>query len=206
MSRYRCILCCIMLLLPLCRSAEASSVVYTNDAFNYSIAIPASWRTVNINLETKHIMYASPDKKTFIKVKALKSTEEDLDKIARTNTWNLRTIDSRLHSIIETGNISITKNIYGKLLVFQYRSNKGATLQRTLISRNGGIIYIVECKSPLKDFYKFESDFNAAFGNFAYISPNTEREGKEAESPEKTSPPAKKAGPGDESFNETAEP
>ena len=144
-------------------------ITYKNQPFNYEIKVPSSWRSTDLVLENKHIMYASPDKSTWIKVKALKSPEEDLDKIARDNKWNLRGIDSRLNEIIETGKIAVKQNVSGKLLVFEYHSDKKRVLRRTLITINGGIVYIIECTSPTRSFYTHEEIFNTALSSFNFL-------------------------------------
>jgi len=155
--------------LPL--SAETKLVTYKNDSFNYEIQVPESWQTVDLNMKDKHIMYAFTEKNTEIKVKASRSVEEDIDKIISNNKWNLRNIDARLNSIIETGKISIKQNVIGKLLVFEYHTRKNTILQRTLVTLNGGIVYIVECKSPIKNFYNYDQIFNSALSSFNFINP-----------------------------------
>lgn len=142
---------------------------YKNQSFNYEIKVPASWRSTDLNLENKHVMYASPDKSTWIKVKAVKSSEEDLEMIARDNRWNMRQIDSRLNEIIETGKIAIKQSVTGKLLVFEYHSDKKRVLRRTLITINGGIVYIIECTSPTKNFYTHDEAFNTALSSFNFL-------------------------------------
>ncbi len=171
MKRYRLllvILLCAAFTIPLW--GETKFVTYKNESFNYEIRIPESWHTVDLNLKDRHIMYAYPDKSIEIKVKALRSGEEDMDKIIRNNKWNLRDVDSRLNKIIETGKISIKQNVEGKLLVFEYRAQKNTMLQRTLVTVNGGIVYVIECKSPVKKFYDFDEIFNTALRSFNFMT------------------------------------
>jgi len=167
----------ILMALP-CERTE--SVSYKNEKFNYEIEIPGTWKRSELTLDNKHIMHAYPDKYTLIKVKAIKSDENNIEKIVHNNKWNLRKIDSRLMKIIETGNISVTKNVNGKLLVLEYHTKNNSILQRSLITINSGIAYLVECKSPVKTFYNYDHIFNLALASFSYLKPGSSEKGKES--------------------------
>ena len=147
---------------------------YTNKIYNYEIIIPDSWTKEELTLSNKHFMYASKDANTEIKVRAFKSSDEDIEKTIHTKTWDLRKIDPGLHKIIETEKITIKKNVTGKLLIFEYRSQKNKFLQRALITLNNGIIYIIECRSPQDIFYKYDDIFTTALASFKYISGETQ--------------------------------
>ncbi len=161
------VLCAIFLTSTL--RAEGGGNEYRNERFNYTISLPPAWERSELTLEGRHLLYAFPDRNTEIKVKAVFSSESDLEKIAG-DRWNLSGIDPGLNKIIETGRISIRQNVTGKLLVFEYRSRGGATLQRTLITHNGGILYIIQCSSPTATFYRHEGAFNTALSSFNYIA------------------------------------
>ncbi len=160
-----------MLLPTLSIKAGSSFTPYKNEQFNYEIKLPSSWEVLDLTLADKHVMYSSPDSVTKIKLKALKSEAAGVEGIIRDNKWNLRSIDPRLNKIIETEKIAIKKNVQGKLLVFEYRSAKGAFLQRSLVTVNGGIVYILECKSTLNRFYRYDEVFNAVFSSFNFLRP-----------------------------------
>ncbi|MCU0821501.1 MAG: hypothetical protein MUC95_03390, partial [Spirochaetes bacterium] len=67
----------------------------------------------------------------------------------------------------------------------EYFSNSSRFLHRTFFSENGGMTYIVECKSPVWNFYKVEEIFNTAFASFGYLSVEKVAEAVEAKpSPE----------------------
>jgi hypothetical protein len=149
--------------------AESPGYEYRNERFNYTISLPPGWERSDLTLDGRHLLYAFPDRNTEIKVKAVLSDESDLEKIAG-DRWNLSGIDPNLNKIIETGRISIRQKLSGKLLVFEYRSRGGATLQRTLITHNAGILYIIQCTSPTATFYRHEGAFNAALSSFSYIA------------------------------------
>jgi hypothetical protein len=142
---------------------------YINKNYNYEIIVPVSWQKEESTIAEKHIMYAKVSTNTGIKVRAFKSSSEDIEKIIHAETWDLKKVDPRLNKIIETEKIQIQKNITGKLLIFDYRTRNNNLLQRTLITINGGIIYIVECKSPIATFYKYEDIFTTALASFKYI-------------------------------------
>ncbi|TAL32936.1 MAG: hypothetical protein EPN93_14805 [Spirochaetes bacterium] len=183
----------IMFVLALAASPVFSHfwfATYKNEAYNYSIQVPNEWALSEMSLANKHIMYSCPDKLTEIKVKALKSGESDIDRIANKSKWNLRDIDSRLNKIIETGNITITKNIAGKLMVFEYTQGRRDILQRTLVAVNGGIVYLIECKAPVGTFYKYEEIFNTAFSSFGFLDGQKSEAKPKIESGEKTQPNA----------------
>ncbi len=171
-------------------AAHFTYSTYKSDAFNYSIQVPGEWSLTEMSLASKHIMYSCPDKAVEIKVKALKSADADVDRIANKSKWNLRDIDSRLNKIIETGNITVTKNIAGKLMVFEYAQERRDILQRTLVTVNGGIIYIVECKAPVASFYRYEDIFNNAFSSFAFLTGQKTEVRPKTDTGEKTQPNA----------------
>ncbi len=159
---------------------------YVNNNYNYEIIIPLSWTKEELTLSNKHFMYAVKDANTEIKVRAFKSSDQDIEKTVHASTWDLRKIDPGLNKIIETGKIEIKKNITGKLLIFEYKSKKNSVLQRTLITRNNGIIYIVECKSPRYSFYKYEDIFTIALASFKYIQPGGEQKASEKKEEKKS--------------------
>jgi hypothetical protein len=142
---------------------------YINKNYNYEIIVPVSWQKEESTISDKHSMYAKLNSNTVINVRAFKSSSEDIERIIHAETWDLKKVDPRLNKIIETEKIQIHKNITGKLLIFDYRAKNNNLLQRTLITINGGIIYIVECKSPIGTFYKYEDIFTTALASFKYI-------------------------------------
>jgi hypothetical protein len=144
---------------------------YVNNNYNYEIIIPLGWAKDELTLSSKHFMYAVRDANTEIRVRAFKSSEQDIERTVQAKTWDLRKIDPGLNKILETEKIEIKKNITGKLLIFEYKSKKSNILQRTLISKNNGIIYIIECKSLKNSFYKYEDIFTTALASFKYIQP-----------------------------------
>jgi hypothetical protein len=148
---------------------------YVNNNYNYEIIIPLSWAKEELTLSGKHFMYALKDANTEIKVRAFKSSDQDIEKTVHAKTWDLRKIDPGLNKILETEKIEIKKNITGKLLIFEYKSKKSNILQRTLITRNNGIIYIIECKSLRHSFYKYEDIFTTALASFKYTQPGEQK-------------------------------
>ncbi len=169
---------------------------YENKNYNYEIIVPVSWqKKESAAADHQHSMYAKLNSSTFIRVRAFKSPTEDIEKIIHSETWDLKKIDPRLNKILETEKIQIQKNITGKLLIFDYRAKKNNLLQRTLVALNGGIIYIIECKSPIGTFYKYEDIFTTALASFKYIdssavfkSPAPKEEIKKKEKIEEESP------------------
>lgn len=138
---------------------------YSNQQFNYSIIVPSAWSLYDLNLSDKHIMLVETNRTTEIKIRAFKSADTDFDKMVSKNSWQLRKIDPLLNKIIETEKIVIRQKT-SKLLVFEYRSRRTKILQRTMITKNGDTIYIIECKSPISTFYNFENTFNIALSSF----------------------------------------
>jgi hypothetical protein len=170
----------IILLLSYILSSTSFGAVqygkYINSSYNYEIIIPLLWQKKESISQNKHVMNAAINPSTEIKVRAFKSSDEDIEKIVHSETWDLRKIDPKLSKIIETEKITIKKNITGKLLIFEYRSKKNDILQRTLISVNNKIIYIIECKSPRFTFNKYEDIFTTALASFKYVQAGTERD------------------------------
>ena len=165
----------IVLFTSLCMGSDGIDN-YENSSFNYRISVPNSWKRVALNLENKHFMYVSIDKNTEIKVSAFKSSEKDLESILHKKEWDLRGMDSRLRKIIETEYMEIKKDVTGKLLVYEYNSNKENHLKRTLATKHNEIIYIIECTSPVRSFYKYEDVFTNAFASFSNDYIETELE------------------------------
>lgn len=150
--------------------SQTDFFIYKNEKFNYKIIIPKSWKKVDLSLKNKSIMYSSKDKNTEIKVRALRSPDQDIDKATHEAQWDLRNIDPGLNKILETKNIEIKKNVVGKLLVFEYRSNRKNILNRVMVTRNGAITYIIECKSTINKFYQYDNIFTTALSSFSFLS------------------------------------
>ncbi len=142
---------------------------YENKAYNYRIIIPNTWKKVVYNHKNKHVMQITKDKNTGIKVKAIKS-KRNIDNIIHDEKWNLRKNNSNFKKIIETKKIKIKGDTKGRFLVYEYRSKWSNYLHRSIVTKNNGIIYIVECKSPIWSFYKVEDIFTTAMASFSYIS------------------------------------
>lgn len=159
--------------------AENGYKKYRNQQFNYSIIVPASWSLYDLNLNDKHIMLAEKNQSTEIKVRAYRSSETDFDKMVSKNNWRLRKIDPLLNKIIETEKITIRRKT-SKLLVFEYSSKRTKILQRTMITKSDDTIYIIECKSPISSFYRFEDTFNIALSSFDVLQ-RREQENKQQE-------------------------
>jgi hypothetical protein len=162
--------------------SETDFILYKNEKFNYKIIVPRAWKKVDLILKDKSIMYTSKDKNTEIKVRAFRSTDQDIDKITHETQWDLQNIDPKLNKIIETKNIEIKKNVVGKLLVFEYRSNKKNILNRVMITQNDIITYIIECRSTIDRFYQYDNIFTIALSSFSFLdksADNTSEEKKE---------------------------
>ncbi len=162
--------------------SETDFILYKNKKFNYKIIIPRAWKKVDLILKDKSIMYTLKDKNTEIKVRAYRSPDQDIDKITHETQWDLQSIDPKLNKIIETKNIEIKKNVVGKLLVFEYRSNKKNILNRVMITKNDLTTYIIECRSTIDRFYQYDNIFTTALSSFSFLSKsddNTSEKGKE---------------------------
>lgn len=182
------ILAVFFLILANSAYGDVNYIKYINEQYNFKIIIPGSWEKYDLKLEKKCIMYASKDKNTVIKVRAFKSSDKDIEELIHEKKWDLRSIDPRLNKIIETKKIKITKNMAGKILVFEYRSNRNRYLQRVMITKCGNIIYIIECKSPTRCFYKYNKIFNTALSSFSFIQEcETDETDEEKKSEEETS-------------------
>jgi hypothetical protein len=143
---------------------------YKNTEYNYMIIVPTSWETSAVNSKSRHVLNSIYKNSIEIKVRAFKSSEDDMEEIANKTKWDLRKIDPLLNKIIETENVTIKKNVKGKLLLFEYKSKKRNLLQRTMITLNDNIVYIIECRAPIRKFYRYEKIFNIAFSSFNYIN------------------------------------
>ena len=164
-------------------------VNYTNSEYNYRIIIPGTWKKTITDDKSKHVLLLTNNFNTSVKIEVLKSND-DVDKIVHEKKWGLRLIDSRVQSLIETPTVTLKDNASGKLLVFEYFSNRSSFLHRTFVSKNGGMIYIVECKSPVWYFYRVEDIFNTALASFGYLSVEKTEDAAE----EKAEPESEKKG------------
>jgi len=82
--------------------------------------------------------------------------------------WYTRGIGGKLINIVETENVSIDKNIMGKLLIVEYTSKRKRILQRILITRYEDKILVLECGSTVKKFYKYSEVFNNVMGSIIF--------------------------------------
>jgi hypothetical protein len=165
--------CALLAAFPLLTGTPSGADPHYNrhrsERYNYEIIVPARWQTDELTLEKKHI-FLSYSGDSEIKVRAFISDDPDIGRTIRKRSWNLRAIDPLLNKIIETEKITIRKNVSGKLLVFEYRSRNRKILQRTMITRNDATIYIVDCKGPVRSFYRNEESFNIALSSFKFLS------------------------------------
>ncbi len=177
---------------------------FKSDKFNYEIVLPQSWEVATIDMTKKHIMNAVKNDTLDIKVRVYKTEESDYDRVVSKKSWDLRRIDPLLSKILETEKIKIKKNVRGKLLIFEYRSKRKKILQRTMISRNGDMIYIVDCKAPLRQFYRYETIFNVALSSFKYLTPSSDdeenKESDDTEEDEDVKDSSKKKSKADDQF------
>jgi hypothetical protein len=138
--------------------------------------------------EESHIMQAIGTRNIDITVRAYKTEGADINRIAHKNRWNLRKIDPFLKKIIDTKRMKIQKKIKGKLLLFEYRLKNRSILQRTMITAKNDIVYIIECRAPMRIFHRFKEPFNIAMSSFKFNDGDGEDEDEEAISDDSDSP------------------
>ncbi len=160
-------------------------IKYENSDYNYRIIIPGAWKKTVTSDKSKHVLLLTNKFDTSVKIEVLKSGD-DIEKIIHEKKWCLRQVDARVQSIIETPTVTLKDNASGKLLVFEYFTNRSTFLHRAFISKNGGMIYIVDCKSPLWNFYRVEDIFNTALASFGYLSAQKAEEASEEKAEPKT--------------------
>ena len=144
-------------------------VNYENSEYNYRVIIPETWKKTITSDKSKQVLLITNNYNTSIKIEAVKSSD-DIDKIIHEKKWDLRQIDSRVESIIETPTVTLKNSASGKLLVFEYFSNRSTFLHRVFVSKNNGMAYIIDCKAPVWYFYRVEEIFNTALASFGYLS------------------------------------
>lgn len=103
-----------------------------------------------------------------IRIRALFTKDSDIVSRIQEKKWEMRDLDPSIRIIVEGQPVTLRAMVKGTLLVYQYRDakSKASRIQRTLITSQGNIVYIIDCSAPTAGFYAYEQVFNIAMGGF----------------------------------------
>lgn len=163
-KKFTCaILLFFMLLLAVNANAEEycpSFNRYTNSAYNFTLLVPLGWERNEVNLPDKQILVLSRRDGTEIRISASPLGEKEHGKWDNWRDWCIDGIGRSLNEIVDRDNIRISKDISGRLIIFEYTAEK-PVLQRVMIARFNTTQIVVECLSPTATFPKYDDIFNA---------------------------------------------
>ena len=155
-----------------------SSVLFQPKGFiqNFSTMIPAGTKVLYAD-DKDETTYSFSVGNAAMRIRVLYSKNPDLISQIQSKKWELRGMDPSIRTIIDGENITIRKTVKGTLLVYQFKdSGKKPVIQRTLITGQDSYIYIIDCRAPVKDFYKYEDAFNILMGCFRITGTDTPAE------------------------------
>jgi len=151
---------------------------------NFSTVIPSGTKVLYTD-GSNETTYSFSSGKADMRIRAIYTKNPDLISQIQAKKWELRDMDPSIRTIIDGQNITIRKSVQGTLLVYQFRENrKKPVIQRTLITGQGSFIYIIDCRAPVNDFYKYEDGFNVLMGGFKITGEEAPVEEKIAAEPE----------------------
>ncbi len=148
-------------------SADTLFEKYVQDLYDYEVIIPAGWKKAEVEGDC-HSFTVSKGRSE-IKIRAF-STEN-----ASWQSW-FRGIQRKhaalpgLARILKGEPLSTEEGSKARLDVYQYYLRGTKYLQRTLSAMNGSAVYVVDCKSPVRTFYRDEELFNIALTSFKTVS------------------------------------
>jgi hypothetical protein len=133
---------------------------YTDEIFKFSILIPKKWKKEDVDLSYKHILIMTGKEDTSIKITATPIDDEEEAKWDNWLTFNIDNAGITLKKIINEKELKLEKSITGKLLVFQYRKDNITVLSRVMLARFNDTQLVVECRSPIASFYRYDAVFD----------------------------------------------
>lgn len=163
-----------LVILSLCISlpvfAAEQYVTYTNSAYHYELSVPVSWDKTYAEIDGKYFVTFSSGTGAQIEVRSYTAAADTHDNIIHDLVSDLRKTDPSLSTILETNQVTIRQKIEGKLLIVEYRSKEGTMLQRTMVLRQSGMLYIIECRASVKKFYTYDTAFNTAMSSMTILA------------------------------------
>ena len=143
---------------------------YNNTSFNFTMLLPVGWSKEEIDLTYSTVLLLSKKRETEIKITFSKTDRDEEIKWKNWKDWYTEGIGSGLKEIVDQDNITIGKNINGRLLVFEFYSKGRRLLQRIMIARYNNKQVVIECGSPVNLFYKHNDTFDTLMKSIEIIN------------------------------------
>ena len=141
------------------REVIPSFTKYSNSTFGFTLIIPLGWEQTEVNLPDRQVLTLVRRDGSEIRVSATKLDEKEKDKWDNWRDWCIDGIGRSLNEIIDRENIRISKDINGRLIIFEYTAGK-PVLQRVMIARFNNSQVVIECLSPTRLFPDYVDVFN----------------------------------------------
>lgn len=129
----------------------------------YKTAVPCTWARKEIDFGYKHILLLKKDRLTEIKITSYPSDYLEKEKWDNWKAWYFSGLGYRINIIAEESSEKI-KGSTARLTLFDYISGGVKFLQRTMIIENPGGLIVIECKSPVSEFNRYNEIFNVVMG------------------------------------------
>jgi len=155
------------------REIIPSFTKYTNAEFGFTLIIPLGWEQTDVNLPDKRVLLLSRKDGSEIRVTASKLDDKENDKWDNWRDWCIDGIGRSLNEIVDRENIRISKDINGRLIIFEYTAGK-PVLQRVMIARFNNTQVIIECLSPTRLFQDYVDVFNTVMRSIEIKKESTE--------------------------------
>ncbi len=142
---------------------------FTDREYGFTIKVPASWKTEQVDLGYRRLIICSKSRSTDIVISASRQNLEDIEKWDNWEKWYTSGRNFSIRRIIESKNVLLEKNMVGKILLFEYGPGGSRILQRVLISKFSDTLIIVECRAPVSTYYRYSDTFTTVMGSLSQL-------------------------------------
>ncbi len=148
---------------------------YADTVFNYSVCLPRGWKKTYEDAGDRHYLALRPVRAAGVDI-TVTASRFDGDGKLDLDAWRkgrARAIGGRVLKIIETREMAAGSGITVKYFVFDYYFRGTRMLQRTMLSKYGDRLLVIECRAPLGSFARHTDSFNLVMSGVDYTGTMT---------------------------------
>ena len=132
---------------------------YSNTTYGFTLLTPLGWEHTEVNLPDRQILVLSRKDGSEIRISATPLDEKEKNKWDNWRDWCIDGIGGSLNEIVDRKDIRISKDINGRLIIFEYTAGR-PVLQRVMIARFNKTQVVIECLAPTRLFTHYVDIFN----------------------------------------------
>lgn len=166
---YKRIFFCFIFITAVTATVRAGECTrYGDSEYRYSLCAPREWKKSYQDIGYKHFFTLTRAPGAEICVTAMRFDDEEKSKWDSWKKWYVRGIGNRFTKIIETRELASADDVTIKVIVFDYTARGTRMLQRTMLSKWGDAILVIECRAPLRSFSRYTDQFNLVMSSVDY--------------------------------------